>query len=288
MLGSDYQRVAAAIRFFEANLTEQPRLADLARHLGLSEFHVHRMFRRWAGITPKDFLQVLTLARAKKLLASSCSILDASLALGLSGSGRMHDLFVTLEAMTPGEFKAGAAGVTLLWSIQPTRFGPALLAATRRGLCWLSFVDDDPDEPRALAELQQRWPEADLREDSRAVQSMAREVDARMAGEAGRPLTLALKGTPFQVKVWQALLAIPEGHVATYSAIARSIARPEAARAVGHAVAANPIAYLIPCHRVIRATGAVGSYHWGAPRKEVLLAVECARRPRLGRSVTVR
>jgi AraC family transcriptional regulator, regulatory protein of adaptative response / methylated-DNA-[protein]-cysteine methyltransferase len=277
MTGSDYQRVAKAIRFIQANLEGQPRLADVAGHLGLSEFHFHRLFHKWAGITPKDFLQMLTLARAKRLLADSRDLLDASLTLGLSGSSRLHDLFVTLEAMTPGEFKAGAAGVTVRWGIHPTPFGHALLAASSRGLCGLAFLER-AKAGEALQDLRLRWPEAQLTENPRALGPMAREIASRMRGQAGSPLHLVLKGSSFQVKVWEALLAIPEGQLATYQKIARSLGCPGASRAVGNAVASNPIAYLIPCHRVIKATGVVGNYRWGTERKTIMIAAEGARR----------
>ncbi len=277
MKGSDFQRVAEAIRFVDAHAVEQPGLAEVARRLGLSEFHFHRLFRRWAGVTPKDFLQVLTLARAKRLLADSASLLDASLTLGLSGAGRLHDLFLGLEAMTPGAFKNGGAGLTIDWKILPTPFGDALFAATGKGLCALAFVDGA--EAAAPTEfLHSRWPAARFRENRAGVAAYAREVSARMRGAVERPLSLAPRGTAFQVKVWQALLAIPEGRVTTYREIAAAIGQPSAVRAVGAAVGANPIAYLIPCHRVIRATGAVGDYRWGAERKTALLAVEGARR----------
>jgi len=277
MKGSDYSRVAGAIRFIETNLEYQPGLAEISRHLHLSEFHVHRLFRKWAGITPKDFLQVLTLAKAKRLLAASGSVLETSLALGLSGSGRLHDLFLSLEAMTPGEYKAAAAGLTIHWGIHSTTFGDTLFAATARGLCGLAFVDGKTAQS-ACADLARRWPEAVFREDPRFLAPIVREVDSRMRGKRVGSLHLALKGSSFQVKVWEALLSRPEGNVATYQSLARRIGMPEATRAVGHALAANPIGYIIPCHRVIRATGVIGDYQWGAERKMMMLAVEGARR----------
>lgn len=276
MAGSDYDRIAEAIRFIDARLEDQPGLADVAEHLELSEFHFHRLFRRWTGITPKDFLQVLTLARAKCLLSESQDLLTASLNLGLSGTSRLHDLFVTMEKMTPGEFKGGGAGVTVRWGIHPTPFGQALLAATARGLCGLAFLDTGSRE--AFQDLRRRWPKARLEEDQRATEPMAGAIASRMCGKPGAPLRLVLKGSPFQVQVWEALLAIPEGHLVTYQNIARSIGAPESSRAVGNAVGANPIAYLIPCHRVIKATGLIGNYRWGAERKTAMIATEGARR----------
>jgi AraC family transcriptional regulator, regulatory protein of adaptative response / methylated-DNA-[protein]-cysteine methyltransferase len=277
MRGSDYSRVAEAIRFIEANLEYQPGLAEISRHIQLSAYHVHRLFRKWAGITPKDFLQVLTLAKAKRLLAASESVLNTSLALGLSGSGRLHDLFLSLEAMTPGEYKVAAAGLTIHWGIHPTTFGNALFAATERGLCGLVFVDGRMAQS-ACADLARRWPGAAFRENPRFLAPIAQEVDSRMRGKSAGSLHLALKGTSFQVKVWEALLSVPEGNVTTYQSLARHIGMPEAAHAVGRAAAANPVGYVIPCHRVIRATGAIGDYKWGAERKTVLLAVEGARK----------
>jgi AraC family transcriptional regulator of adaptative response/methylated-DNA-[protein]-cysteine methyltransferase len=274
MSQSDYARVETAIRYLEAHAEEQPDLATLAARAGLSEFHFQRLFKRWAGVSPKDFLQSLTLARAKALLAGASSLLEASHALGLSGPSRLHDLFLTLEAMTPGEFKRGGEGLELHWGVHATPFGEALFAGSDRGLCGLSFLGDDAD---ALAELRSRWPEAHLREDPRRTRAAAEAVAERMRGGSRQPIALLLKGSPFQLKVWKALLAVPEGRLVSYQAVAELAGTPGAARAVGSAVAANPIAYLIPCHRVIRATGAAGDYHWGRLRKRILLGVEGAR-----------
>jgi AraC family transcriptional regulator of adaptative response/methylated-DNA-[protein]-cysteine methyltransferase len=281
MIGSDYHRIAEAIRFIESRVEEQPTLNEVARHLGLSPFHTQRLFRRWAGITPKDFLQFLTLVRAKRQLASSSSLLDASIRVGLSGPGRLHDLFLTLEAVTPGEFKRGGAGLTISWAIHPTPFGEALFATTERGLCGLSFVDETNG---ALEELRTRWPEARLHQSSDLTAAVASQIAERMRGLAREPLRLVLKGTPFQIQVWAALLTIPEGQVTSYRRLAELAGVPTAARAVGSAVGANPIGYLIPCHRVIRETGAIGEYRWGSQRKTILLAVEAARGQARGRS----
>jgi len=275
MSDSDYSRVERVIRHLEAHAGERPDLAALARVAGLSEFHFQRMFHRWAGITPKAFLQCLTLARAKELLDGSRSLLEASGELGLSGTGRLHDLFLTLEAMTPGEHQRGGAGLTLRWGVHATPFGEALFAATERGLCALSFLDRGREG--ALAELRSRWPHALLLEDPAATLPAAREVATRMEGGPRGPLALLLKGSPFQVQVWKALLRIPEGGLASYRGLAALAGSPGASRAVGSALGANPIAYLIPCHRVIRATGALGDYHWGPARKRALLGVETAR-----------
>jgi AraC family transcriptional regulator, regulatory protein of adaptative response / methylated-DNA-[protein]-cysteine methyltransferase len=276
MSGSDYSRVEQAIRYLEAHAHERPTLLDVARQVGLSEFHFQRLFQRWAGVSPKAFLQCLTLNRAKTLLASSSTLMEASLELGLSGTGRLHDLFLGLEAMTPGEFKRAGQGLTIQWGVHATPFGEALFAITPRGLCGLSFLEEG-SRAAAVDAFQARWPEARLVEDSRQTEPFANEVAARMQGNVSRPLSLVLKGSPFQIKVWEGLLTIPEGGVASYQDLARRIGAPNASRAVGTTLAMNPIGYLIPCHRVIRASGAVGDYHWGAVRKQALLGVEGAR-----------
>ena len=275
MFGSDYHRVGEAIRFIDAHLEDQPNLAEVAGHLGLSPFHFQRLFRRWAGITPKDFLQFLTLVRARRHLTASASVLETSFQVGLSGPGRLHDLFMSVEAMTPGEFKRGAEGLEIAWAVHPTPFGDALFACTPRGLCGLSFIEEDGSP---LEELRLRWPAACLREAAQLTAPIAAEVGRRMRGLATSPLHLVLKGTPFQIQVWSALLQLPEGETASYSRIAALAGSPSAVRAVGTALAANPIGYLIPCHRVIRNTGAIGEYRWGTQRKRILLAVEAARR----------
>jgi AraC family transcriptional regulator of adaptative response/methylated-DNA-[protein]-cysteine methyltransferase len=276
MIGSDFSRVEQAIHYLESHALEQPDLQALARHVGLSEYHFQRLFRRWAGVTPKDFLQCLTLNHAKELLSESRSLLATSQELGLSGTSRLHDLFLSLEAMTPGEFKRAGEGLVIRWGVHDTPFGEALFAATDRGLCALSFLEEG-SRGKAAAELQARWPAATLVEASTHCEPFALEVVSRMQGGARQPLSLLLKGSPFQVKVWQALLAIPEGKVATYQGLARLAGIPNASRAVGSALAMNPIGYLVPCHRVIRSTGAIGEYHWGTARKWALLGVEGAR-----------
>jgi AraC family transcriptional regulator of adaptative response/methylated-DNA-[protein]-cysteine methyltransferase len=276
---SDFARIARAIVYLEAHAAEQPGLARVAAHLGLSEFHFQRLFHRWAGVSPKSFLQLLTLNHAKRLLAGSASVLEASIEAGLSGPGRLHDLFVGLDAMTPGEFKAQAATLEIGWGVHPTPYGSALIATTARGVCGFSFLADEASDARALAELHARWPGATLRHDLARTAAVAAEVSARMAGQpAGKPLALLLAGTPFQTQVWRALLAIPEGMVCSYGQLARLAGYPGASRAVGAALGANPIGYLIPCHRVVRASGAAGDYRWGTARKRVLLATEQVRR----------
>lgn len=280
---SDYARVARVIRFLRDRVHEQPTLAECAAQAGLSEYHFQRLFQRWAGISPKRFLQFVALGEAKRHLAHGHSLLDASLAVGLSAPSRLHDLFVTIERMTPGQYKAQAAGLTVRYGIEPTPFGPALLATLDRGLCGVSFVIDG-DETTAVAELAARWPRATLRHESSAIRPHAEALRARMHDRTHstgpHPIGVVLKGTPFQLKVWEALLRVPPGAVVSYGDLAQQVGSRTAARAVGTAVGQNPLAFLIPCHRVIRASQALGDYHWGADRKLALLGVEHARASR--------
>jgi AraC family transcriptional regulator of adaptative response/methylated-DNA-[protein]-cysteine methyltransferase len=271
---SDYHRVEAAIRYLDANAQAQPSLGDLARHLGLSRFHCQRLFHRWAGVTPKNFLQAATLTRAKQLLRESKPVLDAALGAGLSGPGRLHDLFLSIDAMTPGEFRRKGDGITIRWGVHHTPVGEALFAVTARGVCAIRFVEAATEE-----NLRSDWPRAKFVRDQGATKPLAANVTGRMLGRARKPLSLVLRGTPFQLKVWQALLAISNGTVTTYGEIARQIGQPTAHRAAASAIGANAIAYLIPCHRVLRSTGAMGGYRWGEPRKRALLTLEAAQEP---------
>lgn len=277
---SDYARVEHAIHYLRAHAREQPSLAEVAAELGLSEFHFQRLFQRWAGVSPKRFLQLLTITDARRLLRESRSVLEASAELGLSGPARLHDLFLSIERMTPGEFKEGGRGLELSWSVEPTPLGAALLVASPRGLCALSFLGEG-GEGEALAEVKARWPRASFLHRPGALRADAAELRRRMSGGPTRPLGILLKGTPLQLRVWEALLRIPSGEVASYAEVAESLHAPRAVRAVASAVAANPVGYLIPCHRVIRSTGAVGDYHWGSDRKVALLALEQARAGRI-------
>ncbi|MBI2948959.1 MAG: methylated-DNA--[protein]-cysteine S-methyltransferase, partial [Verrucomicrobia bacterium] len=256
---------------------EQPELADVARQVHLSEFHFQRLFSRWAGISPKRFLQFLTLHHAKKLLADSKPLLEASFDSGLSGPSRLHDLFVTIEGVTPGEFKGRGAGLEIRYGIHPTCFGDCLLATTPRGVCWLSFVTDGAEE-RALTELRDHWAGATLSADPSASERVADRIFSRRPNPTRTSLNLLVAGTNWQIKVWEALLRIPPGAVTTYRQIAARLGRDTAARAVGNAVARNPIAYLIPCHRVIRQSGVIGDYRWGTDRKRAMLGWESARK----------
>ncbi|MEJ2470958.1 MAG: bifunctional helix-turn-helix domain-containing protein/methylated-DNA--[protein]-cysteine S-methyltransferase [Desulfuromonadales bacterium] len=276
MSDSDYQRIALAIGYLEQHVLRQPSLEEVAGHVGLSPWHFQRLFKRWAGVSPKRYLQYLTLQHAKQWLQQSASVLDTALAVGLSGPGRLHDLFVTVDAVTPGEFKAAGKGLQVCYSFQPTPFGEALLAETSRGLCHLAFVDSG-DHSAALEDLQQRWPRAILVEDTDTGRAAVRQIFAEPGPPAGTPIKLFLKGTNFQLKVWEALLKIPFGTVVSYGALAGALGQKHAQRAVGTAVGRNPVAGLIPCHRVLRASGALGGYRWGTARKKALLAWEACR-----------
>jgi AraC family transcriptional regulator of adaptative response/methylated-DNA-[protein]-cysteine methyltransferase len=270
----NYERIGRAIAYLRRHAEEQPDLAAAARHVNLSEHHFQRLFTRWAGVSPKRFVQYLTVEHAKSRLASAGSVLDLAGAVGLSGPGRLHDLFVTLEAMSPGEYRAGGSGLAIRYGVHESPFGPALLAMTERGLCGMRFVEGDRE---GAAWLRRNWPEADLRQDAAATAPVVERIFQPLASGAGRPLALLVKGSNFQVKVWRALLELPFGSVTTYGQIAARIGAPGSARAVGGAVGANPIAWLIPCHRVIRETGLLGGYRWGPDRKAAMLGWEAAR-----------
>ncbi|MBI3957472.1 MAG: methylated-DNA--[protein]-cysteine S-methyltransferase [Chloroflexi bacterium] len=271
----DYALVAQAIRYIESHRREQPELVAIAGHVGLSEFHFQRLFSRWAGVSPKRFLQALTVEEARRALTRSASVLDAAYDTGLSGPGRLHDLFVQCQAATPGEVKSGGAGLTIRYAIQPTPFGDALIGVTERGICALSFVADG-EESSAVDELRRRWPAARLVADRAESAAIAQRIFSG-ATQRDEPLHLYIKGTNFQMQVWQALLRVPTGSLTTYGDLARTIGRPSAARAVGSAVSSNVIAWLIPCHRVIRQTGVVEGYRWGSERKRAMLGWEAAQ-----------
>ena len=275
MKGSDFSRIEKAIHFLVRNANEQPTLQDLAHELGMSEFHTHRLFKKWAGITPKDFLQLVTLAKAKALLKNSESVFNTSLKVGMSGGSRLHDLFIRYEAMTPGEFKSGARKRVIRWGRFESPLGHFTLGLTDRGICALRFGETDSETVR---NFRRHWPKAQLVKSSKSLAPLAEEIRLRITGKSrGQKLKLLMKGTSFQVKVWEALLRIPEGQVTTYQEIANLIGAPKSTRAVGTAIGANPIGYLIPCHRVIRSTGMIGDYHWGPERKTALLAIEHAK-----------
>ena len=272
---SDYDRIAEAICFIANRVNSQPTLQEIAAHLHLSPFHFQRMFCRWAGVTPKRFLQVLTLERAKKLLSESKPLLEVSDLLGLSSSSRLYDHFVHLEAVTPGEYKLGGAGLTLEYAVHDTPFGKAFIATTPRGICSFAFLDQ-PEIDEHLTGLHKKWPHAIVHENHqrtltviKAMFSVERRLDY--------PVSLHVIGTNFQINVWKALLQIPPATVVSYSQVATAIGHPSSARAVGLAVGANPVALLIPCHRVIQQSGKLGGYHWGETRKQAIHAWESAR-----------
>ena len=271
-LSEDYARIEQAIRYIETNADRQPDLNELAAQIGLSEYHFQRLFTRWAGISPKRFLQFLTREHAKALLARSGSLLEATSAAGLSGPGRLHDLFVQTEAVTPGEFKSKGAGVDIAYGFHPSPFGECLLALTGRGICFLAFVEKD--RSTALEQLRQAWPKAQLSESTSRTAPVVEQIFSPIP--AGT-IPLHLRGTNFQIKVWEALLRLPSGQVTSYQALAEQIHSPGSARAVGNAVAHNPLAYLIPCHRVLQKTGHFGNYRYGPSRKKAILGWEMAR-----------
>lgn len=317
-MSTDYQRIAQAIRYLEENFRTQPTLEDIAAHLHLSPYHFQRLFRRWAGITPKRFLQFLTIEHAKTLLSESHTLLDTTNEVGLSSPSRLHDLFVTIDGMTPGQFKRKGAGIQVTYGFHTTPFGECLLATTKRGICALFFLDGtkdqlgqasllDPEGSRsnkqgclfydatitatakedALAALRKKWPAAELHEQPETTEGLINQIFPAdpllpdsppiLAGKK-RTASLFLKGTNFQLKVWEALLNIPPGFVCSYADIARQIGRPNATRAVANAIGANSVAYLIPCHRVLRKSGLVSGYRWNPIRKKAILAWEAAQR----------
>jgi AraC family transcriptional regulator of adaptative response/methylated-DNA-[protein]-cysteine methyltransferase len=276
---NDYERVANVIRYLDRHYTEQPDLNAIAHSVGLSQFHFHRLFSNWAGVTPKDFLQSLTFEHVKALLHEGESVLGAALEAGLSGPGRLHDLCVALEAASPGELKNGGAGLQIDYGVAETPFGNALIAETPRGVCHLSFLNGGGhDAARDL--LAAEWPNAKLRRADERVHKLAEQIFARPARQEAQPrLRAFVRGTPFQLRVWRALLRVPPGALTTYGRLAALLNQPTAARAVGSAVGANPLAFIIPCHRVIRETGALGNYRWDPIRKRAILGWELAHIP---------
>jgi AraC family transcriptional regulator, regulatory protein of adaptative response / methylated-DNA-[protein]-cysteine methyltransferase len=264
----DFARIARAIGYIDSRFREQPKLADIASHAGLSEFHFNRLFRRWAGVTPKQYLAFVTGNAAKGALLTQPSVLDAAYSVGLSGPGRLHDLIVTMDAMTPGELKLQGRGTVIRYGYSDTPFGRALVATTSRGVCHLSFVEAGNDK-FALGELQERWPDATLQQDDGHAFQIARQI---WAGEGGSALKVSVSGTNFQLKVWKALIDLGGQARTTYTALADAIGVRTGTRAVGNAVGANPVGWLIPCHTVLRKDGSLGGYHWGPDRKRAMLA----------------
>jgi AraC family transcriptional regulator of adaptative response/methylated-DNA-[protein]-cysteine methyltransferase len=271
---ANWRKMGRAIRYLSANYRDQPTLEDAASAVGLSPFHFQRLFSRYVGVSPKSFVGHLTFDHARAGLVEGKSLLETAFDSGLSGPSRLHDLSLKIEAMTPGEYAKGGEGVAIDYGFHPSPFGSALVMATTRGVCGIAFADEG-DEKEALTDMMARWPKARF--------AVAPERTRKFARQIFRPakdrdaLRLHLLGTPWQIKVWQALLAIPEGKISTYRAIAELAGNPRASRAVGVAVGCNPIAWIIPCHRVLGSTGALTGYHWGLERKRAMLALESAR-----------
>lgn len=279
----DYKRIEQAIDFLTLNFQRQPSLDEIASAVHLSKYHFQRLFKRWAGVTPTQFMHFLTVSYAKERLAQAQSVFDVSLDSGLSGSGRLHDLFVTFEGMSPGEYKQRGAGLTISYGFHPTRFGNCLLAQTRRGICALRFVFDSNKED-SLAQLHSEWPLASFAADQERTRMVVDRLFSPANWDQQRPFHLHVRGTNFQVQVWQALLSIPRGAMVSYGDLAAFMGRPSAVRAAAGAVAHNPIGYLIPCHRVISKSGQIHNYRWGSTRKRAILGWEASRQQLFTRS----
>ncbi len=264
---ADYERIARAIEYLVVHAHEQPSLGELAAHLGIGQHHTQRLFKRWAGVSPKRFVQGLTLERAKALLAGNAALLETSLSLGLSGPSRLHDLFVTVEGMTPAEYRGRGRDLVVRWGLCDSPYGVCLVASTPRGVCDLRFVDQ---ERRDLAEFRDEWSLARLLRDDASARAVAEQIFSGAPGD----LLVHLRGTNFQLQVWRALLRVPEGQVIPYEGLAAAVGHPTATRAVASAVAKNPVSFVVPCHRVIRKSGAVGNYRWGPERKRLMLTRE--------------
>jgi AraC family transcriptional regulator, regulatory protein of adaptative response / methylated-DNA-[protein]-cysteine methyltransferase len=273
---ADYDVVRRAIGHIRGHWREQPEIEAIAEAAGVTPTELHHLFRRWAGLTPKAFLQALTLDGARQLLRDSASVLDATYEVGLSGPGRLHDLFVTHEAMSPGEWKSGGEGLTVFFGFHPSPFGSALVMATERGLAGLAFADPG-EEPAALADMKARWPRATYVENSARTAAIARRIFDSSQWQQDKPLRVVLIGTDWEVRVWETLLQIPMGRLTTYSDIASKIHKPAAARAVGAAVGKNPVSFVVPCHRVVGKSGDLTGYHWGITRKRAMLGWEAGQ-----------
>jgi AraC family transcriptional regulator of adaptative response/methylated-DNA-[protein]-cysteine methyltransferase len=271
----DYYRIEEVIRYIEYNFRRQPELKDISDHIGLSEFHLQRLFKRWVGISPKRFLQYLTKEHAKTLLRQSADVLSATYESGLSGPGRLHDLFVQCEAVTPGEYKQMGQGLNISYGFHESPFGKSMIAQTDRGICGLFFIPEG-EEQKYILRLNHDWPLASIVEEPQKTKSTVNQIFNSSSWHSDHPIPLFLHGTNFQIKVWEALLKIPRGNVVSYEEIAEFVGSPRAVRAVGSAVARNPISYVIPCHRVIRKYGDFGNYQGGTARKKALLVWETA------------
>ncbi|MBB4062976.1 methylated-DNA--[protein]-cysteine S-methyltransferase [Gellertiella hungarica] len=274
--GSDYETVSRVIELVTEDYRSQPSLDEIARRLGQSPTQLQKTFTRWAGLSPKAFLQAVTLDHAKRLLATEgLPLLETALEVGLSGPGRLHDLFVTHEAMSPGEWKARGGGLVIRWGFHPSPFGLALVMATERGLAGLAFADGD--EEACFRDMAERWPNAEFVRDQALTAPYVGRIFDPASWNSDQPLRVVLIGTDFQVRVWESLLRIPLGRAVTYSDIARDIGQPTASRAVGAAVGRNPLSFVVPCHRALGKSGALTGYHWGLTRKRAMLGWEAAR-----------
>lgn len=273
---ADYDRARKAIAFISKEWRRQPSLDEIAEDVGLSVSHLHAVFRRWSGLSPKAFLQAVTLDHARRLLKSEASLLDASFELGLSGPGRLHDLFVTHEAMSPGEWKKGGEGLTLSYGFHPSPFGMALAVMTDHGLAGMGFVEED-DRAAALSDMKRRWPRARFIENQALTEPAVARAFSPDLWQKDHPLRIVMIGSDFEIRVWQALLTIPFGRLTTYGDLAEHIGQPRAARAVGAAVGRNPISFVVPCHRVIGKSGTLTGYHWGLSRKQAILGWEACQ-----------
>jgi AraC family transcriptional regulator, regulatory protein of adaptative response / methylated-DNA-[protein]-cysteine methyltransferase len=272
----DYAVVRRAIAFISEHRRQQPEVEAIAHAAGVTPTELHHLFRRWAGLTPKDFLAALTLNHARSLLRDSASVLDATYEVGLSGPGRLHDLFVTHEAMSPGEWKSGGEGLTLSYGFHPSPFGTAVVIATPRGLAGLALADEG-EEKSAFEDMRSRWPKARYVQDQALTLPLAQRIFDPKAWRQDRPLRVVLIGTDFEVRVWESLLKLPLDRATTYSDIARSLGKPNAARAVGGAVGRNPVSFVVPCHRCIGKSGDLTGYHWGLTRKRAILGWEAGQ-----------
>lgn len=278
---ADYERVKEAIAYCTAHWRDQPSLDDIAAKIGLSSSHFHKLFTRWAGLTPKAFLQALTLDHAKRLLDGSASVLDAALDAGLSGPGRLHDLFVHHIAMSPGEYKSRGDGLAIRWGWHASPFGRALLMVTPRGLAGLAFADTGEEEP-AFDDMARRWPKAHFVHDPAATEMLAKRIFDPHHWQGDIPLRVHLIGSDFEIRVWEKLLRIPLGRAVSYSDIAGALGKPSASRAVGTAVGRNPISFVVPCHRVLGRGGSLCGYHWGLSRKQAILGWEAGQTAEAG------
>lgn len=271
---SDYDIIRAAIRYLSEHGPDATDLPRFARALGLTERQLTDLFRRWCGLSPKSFAQAVALNHAKGLLRDQASVLDTTYEVGLSSSSRLHDLFVTYEAMPPGAFRAGGAGIDMIWGVAPSPFGTAVVTATEYGISGLGFADSDMSVEAAFEDLANRWPRARFSRDDARIAPLVSGIFEPSRWSADRPVRVVLIGTDFEVKVWETLLKIPVGRATTYSSVAQHIGKPTASRAVGAAVGKNPISFVVPCHRVVGTSGALTGYHWGVPRKRAILGWE--------------